>query len=934
MKKRPLHSFLILVLLLILAIPEAFATHNRAGEITYVWVAPNTLQVTIATWTKASSVAADRDSLYLHWGDSSPDLEVSRVNGPPGGCCGVPNGVMLGNDIKYNLYTGTHTYPGAPPPPNNFYIVSMSDPNRNSDIININFSVNVQFYIEDTIFFPTNVADIGYDNSPVCLNPPVDFAYVGDTFWHNPAIYDVGGDSIDVTMIIPFQAEGLVVPGYVDPTYINPGPEPTDIETLDRHTGMYMWATPQRSGIYNVAFLISWFRRGLLQGTIDRDMQIIVLDDSTQPPTVIIPADTCVRAGDVLIGNVKGVNTAGYVVTLTGYGGPLAGDPTIFPDSLSPATFTNVIGGSPITGNPAVGIFRWNTVCLDIREQPYQVLFKAESMSSAAANDPKIDLKTWNIEVIAPPPIDLTDTVQLPNKYVQLHWQNPYKCDNIHSFHGYSIWRRIGSNPFIPEYCETGLAGRGYTMIADNVFDTTYTDKTAVHGQYICYRILANFSDKSPNNLYQYNKVVSVPSNEYCIYLPYDVPVITTVSVLQTDKAAGQMFLAWTKPKTGGTNLDTLLSPPPYRFDLYRGYGYNFSSPVLIHSTTSSTFSGLNDTIYTDTNINTEDSAFSYQVLFYTAVDTGSTDKASSVYLTTIPTDQKIRLSWAFNVPWSQDTFQIFRQDHLGSLFNYITTTTALAYIDTGLINDSTYCYYVKAFGHYTSPYIGAPLVDSSQIACAIPIDTIPPCPPMVTVTNNCGSATLCDSLQYTNYISWTESDSCGYNTVKYRVYFSPDSGGTYTVIDSLVDSAGSYSFTHVLSSANLAGCYIVTAISKRGYESAKTNQVCIGDCPNYLLPNTFTPNGDGHNDLFRPYPYCFITKVDFKIFTRWGEKIFETNNPDILWDGKDQKTGKDMDDGVYFYAGYYYEKTLYGEARKSLPQKNGGGFIHLIRNK
>jgi hypothetical protein len=63
MKKRPLHSFLILVLLLILAIPEAFATHNRAGEITYVWVAPNTLQVTIATWTKASSVAADRDSL-------------------------------------------------------------------------------------------------------------------------------------------------------------------------------------------------------------------------------------------------------------------------------------------------------------------------------------------------------------------------------------------------------------------------------------------------------------------------------------------------------------------------------------------------------------------------------------------------------------------------------------------------------------------------------------------------------------------------------------------------------------------------------------------------------------------------------------------------------------------------------------------------------
>ena len=52
------------------------------------------------------------------------------------------------------------------------------------------------------------------------------------------------------------------------------------------------------------------------------------------------------------------------------------------------------------------------------------------------------------------------------------------------------------------------------------------------------------------------------------------------------------------------------------------------------------------------------------------------------------------------------------------------------------------------------------------------------------------------------------------------------------------------------------------------------------------------------------------------------------------MWDGKDQKSGKDLSDGVYFYAGYYYESTQYGEKRKLLPQKNGGGFIHLIRDK
>jgi hypothetical protein len=437
MKKRPLLYFLTLAFTLLIAAPQAFATHNRAGEITYTFVGPNTVQVTIATWTKASSVAADRDSLPISWGDGSAITVVARINGAPGGCCGVPNGVMLGNDIKYNLYVGTHTYPGAPPPPNNFYIVSMTDPNRNIAIINISNSVNVLFYIEDTIFFPTNVQDIGYDNSPLCLNPPIDFAYVGDTFWHNPAVYDAQGDSVNFRMIIPLQGQGLIVPGYADPTTFPTGNTPTNIETLNIHTGMYMWATPQESGIYNVAFLITWYRRGLLLGTIDRDMQIIVLDDTTAPPVVNVPMDTCIRAGDVLRAAVTGTNPAGYTVTLTGYGGPLADDPTIFPDSLSPATFTNIIGNPVITGNPAQGAFVWNTVCLDIREQPYQIVFKAQS-ASPLTNNPKVDLKTWNIEVIPPPPLDLTDTFL--HRAVQIHWQNPYKCDSINTFRGYSIW--------------------------------------------------------------------------------------------------------------------------------------------------------------------------------------------------------------------------------------------------------------------------------------------------------------------------------------------------------------------------------------------------------------------------------------------------------------------------------------------------------------
>src|SRR5690606_18067691 len=84
-----------------------------------------------------------------------------------------------------------------------------------------------------------------------------------------------------------------------------------------------------------------------------------------------------------------------------------------------------------------------------------------------------------------------------------------------------------------------------------------------------------------------------------------------------------------------------------------------------------------------------------------------------------------------------------------------------------------------------------------------------------------------------------------------------------------------------------LAGCYYVVAFDSLGNTSLPGNIVCADNCPDYRLPNTFTPNGDGDNDLFIPYPYRFIESVDFKVFNRWGNLVFETDNPDLLWNGQ-----------------------------------------------
>jgi gliding motility-associated-like protein len=55
--------------------------------------------------------------------------------------------------------------------------------------------------------------------------------------------------------------------------------------------------------------------------------------------------------------------------------------------------------------------------------------------------------------------------------------------------------------------------------------------------------------------------------------------------------------------------------------------------------------------------------------------------------------------------------------------------------------------------------------------------------------------------------------------------------------------------------------------------------------CGNVFFPNAFTPNGDINNGEFKVQGNC-IKSIDIKIFNRWGDLLFETNNLENSWDG------------------------------------------------
>jgi gliding motility-associated-like protein len=120
-------------------------------------------------------------------------------------------------------------------------------------------------------------------------------------------------------------------------------------------------------------------------------------------------------------------------------------------------------------------------------------------------------------------------------------------------------------------------------------------------------------------------------------------------------------------------------------------------------------------------------------------------------------------------------------------------------------------------------------------------------------------------------------------------------------------------------------GIYSLSVTDSNGCVGADTIVVNPKQCiEGFFVPNGFTPNGDGHNDLLKPVSlYNFnLARYHFVIFNRWGQRVFETSNPALGWDGK--INGTQQDAGAYVWALDY--QYLRG------PSGNEKGTVLLIR--
>ncbi|MCF8331459.1 MAG: gliding motility-associated C-terminal domain-containing protein [Bacteroidales bacterium] len=513
--------------------------------------------------------------------------------------------------------------------------------------------------------------------------------------------------------------------------------------------------------------------------------------------------------------------------------------------------------------------------------------------------------RTVDVLVIAPAPENLTATAI--NQTIELNW-NKSKCPNAT---GYKIYRKNSYIGYTPSNCQTGVpAYTGYKKIATlgSIDDTTFTDDN--NGQGLpqgfshCYMVTAIFPDGAE----------SYPSLEACATIDRDKPLLTKVSVVSTDQSGGEMNIEWSKPP----HIDNAYNGP-FHYLIYRSEDTT-QNWTLIDSTLN-----VNDTSYSDINLNTLEKQYHYRIDFFQVapsqrIKISESAASSSVYLLLSSGDEKITLTLNYDVSWNNQSAVVYRQDPGSATFDSVTTITTNTYIDTGLVNAKTYCYKVKTKGSYSANGIVDPILNLSQVNCAQPKDNEAPCAPHLVVTVNC--------LDVSNNLLWNNpNNSCASDVASYDIYYRPLVQGNFTFLHAN-NSPEDTTYTHQKTNS-IAGCYQIVAVDSSGNESDPSNVVCvdIDSCDIYRLPNVFTPNGDGINDYFKPFPYDFVEHVDMKIFNRWGNLVYETNDPDINWDGRHQNNGEKCAAGVYYYVCEVYQRTLEGQEKITLT-----GNVHLLR--
>ncbi len=140
-----------------------------------------------------------------------------------------------------------------------------------------------------------------------------------------------------------------------------------------------------------------------------------------------------------------------------------------------------------------------------------------------------------------------------------------------------------------------------------------------------------------------------------------------------------------------------------------------------------------------------------------------------------------------------------------------------------------------------------------------------------------------------------------GYDTTNSSYIWSPAAGLDDPYAGNPV-ATGTQDITYHVQMSNAFGCSLADTVHIRYYKG-----------PDIYVPAAFTPNGDGMNDVFRPFTVGIKKLAFFRVFNRWGGLMYQTETYMAGWDGN--KNGRQAAAGTYIWEARgtdYNNKTVF----------------------
>ncbi len=170
-----------------------------------------------------------------------------------------------------------------------------------------------------------------------------------------------------------------------------------------------------------------------------------------------------------------------------------------------------------------------------------------------------------------------------------------------------------------------------------------------------------------------------------------------------------------------------------------------------------------------------------------------------------------------------------------------------------------------------------------------------------VSTSNTCGTLSYSDSLNIyplpiAKIANVSNANICGGDTILLSAYSAQGYIYKWQPQNIFADAASPQVTAIVLEPGNI----ILTVQDSMGCVAADSIYLSVDPCCHISLPNAFSPNKDGKNDIYRIISLSHDQLIFFRIANRWGQIVFDTKDIGKGWDGTINGTPAEI--GTYFY--------------------------------